>query len=500
MGLINSVLKLISPHKYSKRVFDQAVAEEVAQFRYRQAKRTRLRPILGSTLGSGDAHLSGGDLQTLRERGREIDRDNLFGASIMDRLEEQVIGEGINLRIQSSNKRFNGAVERLWKEWWDDAPEVRGILGGSDLERMLFRGCKVDGDILVVMLNDGSVQLIEGDRIETPSKLTDDENVINGVKVDGVGKILGYYITQSSDKVKHSKRQYKYYSADRCVFFAERHRSSMTRGISAFVRNMDLFNDIDDFMQASIIQQKIAASHVMFIERNGGLDALDGTETKTDSEGKEYQDQHIEAGIIMYGERGETAKMLGAGQTGQQFSPFITQLLRFAGLMYGLPLEILSLDFSKTNFSSAKASMNVAHKSFKKEHKRIVKGIAKIVRWKVNEWVSQGLLQAPPSSGYVVSATPPKMTSVDPYKETLADIARIESGLTSMREVTASNGQDWREVLRFREEEITEAARIAKKIVSSTGEDWSARDILGSSKQYNPDITDDDDNSNDDTE
>lgn len=481
--IVDGYFKIVDPQKYNARMTHRDIMARETKFRYRQATKSRLSKNPHTTRGgSGDGHMNERDLKVMRELSRELDRDNLFAASILDRLEESIFGTGLNLTINTGNKRWDKQALKLFNTWWNDKPENRDIFSGGDLERILFRSKKVDGDLLIIKLDSGQIQVIEGDRIQTPSNMTSNTRINSGVEINDVGKIIKFYVCQSEDKVVGSKRKYVEYSADDCIFIAERHRISMTRGVPVFIRNMDLFTDIDEFMNASVVQQKVSASHCMFVERKGGLEGIDGVETGENSEGTQQQQQYIEAGTVMYGEPGESAHMLGAGQTGQQFSPFVTQLLRFAGLIYGLPLELLSLDFSKTNFSSARSVLQVAHRSFSKEHRRFVNQLmAPIVKWKLRQFIKVGKLPQT-NSEIVVGATPPKMISIDPMKETQADIKRINAGLTSMRDVCAMNGISWSEMLAQRQEEIAEAAKIASKLVKSTDEKWTSRDILGISK------------------
>ena len=487
-GAVDNWYKVTDPQKYTARMTQRTAGEHA--FRYRQAVKSRIRSGYNNTRGSGDAHMGETDMKNLRDKSRSIDRDNFFATSILDRLEENVLGDALNIQVESNNKRWNDQAEKLWSEWWEDQPEVRGTFAGGELEKIIFRSKKVDGDVLIILRKDGKIQLVEADRIESPANKTSDDNVINGVHVNNDGKILGYYVTNAPDDKKDWKgrTEHSYIKAEFAIFLAERHRFTMTRGLPVFTRNSDLFDNIDEFLEASIIQQKISASHCVFIERKGGLDGLDGVTTEIDSEGKEQQQQTVEPGMVLYGEPGESAKMLGASQTGQQFGPFMTQMLRFAGLIYGLPLEILSLDFSKTNYSSARASLLIAHKSFKKQHRTFIKEtISPIARWKIRQWIREGKL-ADTRADYKITATPPKMISVDPLKETKADIERIGAGLTTMRDVCASNGTDWRSTIKQREEEIITASKAAANVVKRTDEEWSARDILGISQKYNQDI------------
>lgn len=482
---VDGFYKVVSPSKYNQRKLQRDLSSKLT---YRTARQSRIVRGSATSKGSGDSHVTEPDLDTLREKSRELDRNNLFAKAILDRLNESIFGVGIDIDIVSPNKNWNKKAERLFMDWWNGMPDARGLFSGPELEKMVYRTKKVDGDVLIVMLKSGQLQVIEGDRIRTPKKYDKDKNVVHGVRVDKYGKPIQFYVFPHNDNKREKASDFSVIDAKDAIFLGERHRYSLTRGIPCFTQSMELFDDIDAFTEASIIQQKISASHVMFIERNGGIDALDGVETTEDEYGNSRQEQVMSAGTILYGEKGESAKMLGASQTGQQFGPFVTQLLRFAGIDFGLPLEILLLDFSKTNYSSARASMLTAHRFFLQQHRQFVhQFMAPIVEWKLKQFIKSGAL-GEPARNYSVTSVPPKMMSLDPSKETKADIERIKSGLTSNREVCNSNGTDWIDTLKYREDEIREAIKIAQNVVKATGEDISFRDILGLSSDFKSEI------------
>ena len=499
-GVVDGYYKVFDPQKFNQRKAQRAIDS----LTYRNSRQSRIVRGNKTTRGSGDSHVTEPDLDTLREKSRELDRDNIFAKAILDRLLEAILGTGISINIQSPNKGWNKKAERLFMDWWHSMPDARGMFSGPEFEKMVYRTLKVDGDVLVVMTKSGKLQIVEGDRIRTPKKFDKDDSVVHGVKMDKLGKPEAFYVFPHADKKRDKATNFETIDAKDAIFLGERHRYSLTRGIPCFTQSMELFDDIDAFTEASIIQQKISASHVMFIERNGGLDALDGISSAEDEYGNARQEQVMSPGTILYGDKGESAKMLGASQTGQQFGPFVTQLLRFAGIDFGLPLEILLLDFSKTNYSSARASLLTAHKHFIEQHKRFVaQFMAPVVKRKISEFMKKGLLARRDEDAYMVGSVPPKMLSLDPSKETKADVERIKAGLTSNREVCNSSGTDWQDTLGYRQDEILEAIRIADNVVKRTGVDVSFRDILGMNSDFKSEIFNEEEpneRSQDDTE
>ena len=452
---------------------------------YRAAQTSRITPYRVGLGGSGDAHTKETDLWEMREYARRLDRDNVIAHAILDRSVEAVIGDGIRTHVESSSTSFADNAERLWKKYWNQEADSRGFRRGWELEALVYRSLKCDGDILVVKEDDGKISIVEGDRIATPSdkKNITDGTLHAGVHMDMRGKLLNFYVCKdaiNNRNYKHSYNDFMTISADRCLWLANTHRPSMTRGVTAFASSMQLYEDIDAFLEACIINAKMSVAHVMFIKReNGGAD-LDGTEETTDGWGNDRTEQVISPGTILYGKPGESASMIGSTMQMVNFGPFMKQLLRFAGISFGLPLEVVGLDFSDTNYSSARAAMLVAHKAHQRNHKTMVDNfLAPLMRWKIEQWIKEGLLNRP--AYYSVAATPPRQISIDPNKEMSAEVVKVQHGFSTNADVCSILGFDFDDVLQRRANEISKAKKAADKI---DPDDVNWRDLIGDAKNF----------------
>jgi lambda family phage portal protein len=480
----DAVVEVFAPKKaIANRMCREALA--AGRFGYRAATRNRIQVTKTGIGGSGDQHAKAGDLWQLREYSRALDRDNVLASAMLDRAQEAVIGTGIDIQVLSGSKRWDAEVERLWHAWWDTDADVRGLHVGWQIEHLAFRSMKVDGDILFILTDTGQIQPIEADRIVTPYEQNNKPDVVNGVKVNAYGRPIGFWVApvaQSTMTGTLPEASMTFVNAEDAVFLANMNRFSLTRGIPVFATNMQLFDDIDAFIETCVLHAKIATSHVMFIERQNGPADIDSVETVEDSNDYDRQEQVVSPGMILYGKPGEQAKMVGTTQSMVQFGPFVQQLLRFTGLNFGMPLEMLSLDFSQTTYSSARAALLIAHKSFMAQHKMMTKRFLEpILRWKVKEWVRAGVIRERP---FRVSATPPRFPSVDVLKEANGEVAKVQHGFVTNRDVCAGFGLDWEEVLRQRAEEIKQAMVLASQLNEEDGQKVDWRDLLGDAKNF----------------
>jgi len=128
-----------------------------------------------------------------------------------------------------------------------------------------------------------------------------------------------------------------------------------------------------------------------------------------------------------------------------------------AGL--GMPYEIILRDFSKTNYSSARASLGQAYRIFRAWQQLIVDAYCQPV-WAqlLEEAYYMGELPAPGFEKYIHEYTraqwiTPGWQHVDPLKEAKAQELLVNNNFMSRSEVCASLGTDWEAVALQRQRE-----------------------------------------------
>lgn len=475
---VDGLLYVVSPRM---ALANRQARAEYERFSYRNARSDRLRKTRTGLGGSGDKQASAADLWTLRELSRDLDRNNCIASGILDRAEEAIIGSGLPIHFDSGSKLWNEQAELIFWDWWMNEADIRGLMSGPQIERTAFRSVNTDGDILAIKTKGGRLQFIEAHRIITPRELTQDVSVINGVKVDHTGRPLRFFVAPETRSVSYRNlnlADMDVVEAGDAFFTVKPRRFSQTRGVPVFATNLALFEDIDAYLEASLVAAKTSAAFVMAITRKeGGKVGIDNSVAATDSAGNNYREEYIRPGRIEYLQDGEDVKGISHTQPGPQFAQFITQLLRFSGLNFGMPLEVLSLDFSRTNYSSARAAMLVAHRANMVQHQFFFnRFMAPIAKWRIDRAIRLGEI-ADRASGYHVTTTPPKMVSIDPLKDALGDVELVENGFSSHKEICAARGLDWIDNFKQRAEEITRAMKLAEKIGGSVT--W--RDIMGPS-------------------
>ena len=137
----------------------------------------------------------------------------------------------------------------------------------------------------------------------------------------------------------------------------------------------------------------------------------------------------------------------------------------------GLPLEIFLLDFSDTNYSSARASINQARINFQAWQKMIIRQFhQKVYRWQVARWMSQKIIPADPAF-FKHEWIAPAFPWVDPEKDAKGWAIRIDRGLVTYDDAVMAQNKDPEEENNRREKTIRRAIERAQAIKKDTGVD-----------------------------
>src|SRR5690606_5711605 len=120
------------------------------------------------------------------------------------------------------------------------------------------------------------------------------------------------------------------------------------------------------------------------------------------------------------------------------------------------------LDFSKTNYSSARASMEQAYRRFRIEQRTFARTVlSRVYRWRVSKWINEGAL-TPRDDAWTHTWYGQSWPYLDPQKEAAGSLVAVDAGFSTLTEELAARGwtfQEWVEE-RGRELKAIEAAGI----------------------------------------
>jgi lambda family phage portal protein len=455
---------------------------------YRGADKTRLNVGWRVTSGSADQDILP-DLDALRERARDLNRNNDIAAGVTSTIVNNVVGNGISpqSRIdaeavglsETEAEEYQKRAEDVWARWIETA-DATGRLDFNGVQSLAERKKVEDGDVIAipVMLDEPGrpyslgVEVVEADRLATPRDRASDKNVRAGVELDEDGRPLAYFIRKThpgnstvgergssgSDGFLRLEA-FNPKTGRRNVFHLfDQQRPGQTRGVPLFAPVLGLFNTLADYIEAELVSNRVAACFSAFITKTDALGAATANAAgQTDASGRRIET--IEPGFVEYLSPGEKVDFAQPNKPGGNFDAFVVRIIRGIASGIGLSYEAVSRDYSKVNFSSARAAILEDRKNYRVRQGRQIRNLGQPF-WEMllEEAFLRGDLGDVPFMQFPYEMTradwnPPGWEWVDPVKEVKAAETALQLNLTTLADELAKQGRDWEEILRQRSRE-----------------------------------------------
>ncbi|MCX5712118.1 MAG: phage portal protein [Candidatus Omnitrophica bacterium] len=483
---LDTVIGVFSPAREYRRKAFRFVNKIALRGGYTGAKTTRLNENWFTGGGSADEDLLP-DIQDLRERSRDLNRNDGIAAGVTGTMVTNVIGSGIQPQSYVDSKglgltpevteEFQNKVERIWERWEPHA-DAGNRMHFWEIQQLVQRQVLENGEVVIIpeMVEEPgrpyflALNTVESDRLDTPSDKRADKNIRRGVEMGPRGQPIAYWICKTHpgdvtyrNRKPDSNEYIRYeaknkYGRPNILHLYWVKRPGQTRGEPFFAPVVGKFKDLAEYMEAELVAARVTACFTVFIEQQTAFEGALAATTKTDSSGKRIET--LEPGIIKRLNPGEKIEAFNPQRPGGAFDPFVDKVLRFIGAGLGLPYELVLKDFSKTNYSSARAAILEARKFFIFQQNWISDRLCQPT-WDMlmDEAYLRGEFEAKDyfkrREDYLrVKWIAPGWSYIDPDKEISAADQSIRSNISTLADECAAHGKDWEEVLvqRAREE------------------------------------------------
>jgi lambda family phage portal protein len=333
------------------------------------------------------------------------------------------------------------------------------------------------------------VQFVDCDRLSTPwdKQGVQDERVRGGIKQNRYGAPVGYYIRDAhpSDVGFTTETMTWTYVPVRkpwgrmqVCHIQEQMRIDQSRGVADIVAGLKETRIAKKFRDITLQQAVVAAMYAASIESDlpseavfnsmgaGNLSAGAAAAAyagdylsaiaKYAGSSKHMQIDGVRIPHFFPGTRLQVRQVGAPGGVGQEFEQ---SLLRYLAAILGVSYEELSRDFSKTNYSSARAAMVGTWRFMQSRKKAVADRMANFIYllW-LEEQLNAGEITAMPRNA--PNFYEPLMKEaygqatwigaargqIDELKETQAAVLRIKYGLSTHEDELARMGKDWRKV------------------------------------------------------
>lgn len=490
---IDNFVSFFSPKAgFKRRMYREAIKISQSFKAYKGAERNRLRSSWLPGGGSADEALLP-ELSDLRERSRDLNRNDAHASGITNTMTTNVIGTGI--RPQSRVDReslgvtektaaiFQKKAERIWKRWFPYA-DAGERMDFYEIQELVDRQILENGEaiILPLMLDNKekkrpyslALQIIESDRLATPPDKRSDKSIRSGVRIGENGEPVSYFIqethpgdyrfTKTTDKKFTERPAINEYGRKNVFHLYHVTRSGQTRGVPFFAPVLTYFKDLAEYAEAELVAARIAACFSLFITSEASMDLSVNPQYEQNIHGQLIES--LEPGMIKHLLPGESITSFNPQRPGATFEPFVDRILRAISAALGLPYELVAKDFSKTNYSSARAALLEARRYFKVRQEWLSRKLCQPV-WEmlIEEAYLEGEIKAASfydKKRFWLGATwiAPGWEWVDPLKEAKAAEVGLKNRIVTHSDLYAAQGKDWEESFEQRKREIDKAKEL----------------------------------------
>lgn len=439
------------------------------------------------------------NLDTLRQRSRDLFMGGTLGRSAIVTPRTNVIGAGLKLKARIDYELL-GMTREQADEWerkterefslWAESKFCDALRMNNfyEMQSILFMSTLLNGDGWVALKHGESksffpytlrIHLFEGDRVCTPWGATgyptissvigkNDANgnrIINGVEIDNDGAVVAYWIankyvndpTTPMTEIKWSRVEAfgKRTGQPNILQIMESERCEQYRGVPFLAPVLQSIKQITQYTEAELTSAIILSFFTVFVkEGQTPISDFAIAEAVPEEEKVDFDPNALELGsgtinVLPPGYEIETAD---PKRPASSFDVFVNALARQIGAALEMPYELLLKSFT-ASYSASRAALLEAWKSFRMKRTWFANDFCQPVYeiW-LAEAIARGRIQAP---GYFNDPLLSKAWSqaewygpapgqLDPVKEVAASKLKVENGFsTRERETIEINGGDF---------------------------------------------------------
>ena len=237
---------------------------------------------------SADAELQG-NIALIRERARDLERNDNFVEKYLFELENNIIGSGIKLQCEPRNP--DGKTDLLAKEAIEYAWRKQGAMENYTMtgqhteqtaDRMAIRSIARDGEVLVRIIRGApnkyrfSIQLLEPDHLDATfmGRAPNGNEIRMGVELNKWKMPIAYWIDTDHPGDYYTTMQTggqrrERIPADEMLMPFRANRVEQTRGVSWLVTAMNHLKMLGGYEEAELVAARTAAAKMGFFYSDG---------------------------------------------------------------------------------------------------------------------------------------------------------------------------------------------------------------------------------------
>lgn len=454
MSLIDGIVAAFSPERaYRRQAYRQAYNELRNYDAGNYDRPSQNWRVINQSAEITDRY----SRDNIRARARDLERNSDVMTSVVGAFKRNVVGSGFQIQAKTEEADLNKTIERTWKRWCKKQNcDVTGTQSLNQMIRMAVERKKVDGGILFVKryTHDGFVpfklQMIEVDELDISvmqPKFACNK-VAGGIEINQWNRPVGYYIRQY-DVQGFQVTEPVWVDAKDVIFYFTKKRPTQIREISDMTATIPRIRDINEYMQAVSIKQRIEACLSVFIKKSIPTQGI-GRQGAGASDRVNYDGKLLSPGMIKELNAGDDIQVVNPTGQGADATSFTKLQQRLVGAGVGISYEATSRDMSEATYSSARQGMIEDELTYGEEKELLMEVLDEIYETFVISAVLCGALNIPAfwddKERYLSHDwTQEPKPWIDPQKESRANETALQTGQKTYKQIAAENGRDWRD-------------------------------------------------------
>lgn len=414
---------------------------------YDSWQRTRLNVKKAIRPGNANSHLDWQTRTGMRTACESLRRNNPVARAIAKRKAQLVVGDGFTVKATTADTEWNANATAMFADWAETAElcDHRQKRTFWQILAGVVRSFLFEGDVTMLKLADGRLQIFEAERLVNPGLAIDVPTCIGGIELEndrpknfcfGTYSTNGYYIT--GDVVKRDARD--------VIFLTnvEDEAHNQVRGEPGFQASMNKLEQVAEFEQKTTIAAIMATLFGLAIKTNdpAGMQAAMEAATDNQAETNSAKPAEIELkpGGIVHLSPGESIDQIKPEYPTTNAPEFIQHLIMQVCADVGCPFVLTHFNLRGMTASNVTTLLALSYRAMETEQRHLIDNcVRRVYVWKIGQWIEDGLL--PMNAEWTRhTVIPPSQPLAERMSELQASAFAINNNLSTLEAETERLG------------------------------------------------------------
>ena len=492
MNILDKAIGTVSPSAGRKRAQDRLAIKAYAA--YESANRSPrdrdprgiVRGLRGRD-GESKAFPITDRVTTVNEIQDLARNDGGLITTLLTRLTDHVVGNGIKPQARTDDDDWNEAAEYYYSKIWSEMFDFDGRMGFSfigDGQKLLIDDAHMRGESFLRLMSDSRIQWFESETCRDPQKLND------RIFSDGLHLSPAGWVSGANFQFKRTRDQelIDVYVARNNLIHAHNPfmRARQHRGIPVFasvVPRMQRYLETLDAMQLKV--QLEAQQTLVFSGSGPGGNVLNDMPfngSTSDGDSRKFNEIKMSKGMIYDLPDGRNLASVETRTPSGEHMPYMTEHVQAISACMGIPHSVAMM-LTGGSYAATRGQILAFEHTVARWYDYVVKVSQRTWNFAIAKAVKEGKLPPAPvrdirgvkrSQWDIVEWTQPKRLTLNPLEDQKINDARFARGDATMTQIMKQDNREIKAVWDERGREVKDAIERAQKIKEDTGVevDW----------------------------